>query len=114
MHPASGPPVSQELRASFQRGAVTTGARSRIVSAHVRSAGARRVTGGLPRHPPPAEDGERPGLRGLLRGQAARDRSRPITLDAIQEACEHLALRRDTHLDQLVDIAVGAPCAARH
>ena len=50
----------------------------------------------------------------FFEGKAARDRSRPITLDAIQEACEHLALRRDTHLDQLVDIAVGAPCAARH
>ena len=35
--------------------------------------------------------------------KAGRDRSRPITLDAIREARERLILRRDTHLDQLVD-----------
>ena len=38
-----------------------------------------------------------------FRNKAARDRSRPITLDDVQEACECLILRRDTHLDQLVD-----------
>ena len=38
-----------------------------------------------------------------FRNKAARDRSRPITLDAIREARERLILRRDTHLDQLVD-----------
>ncbi len=35
--------------------------------------------------------------------KAACDRSRPITLDDVQEARERLVLRRDTHLDQLVD-----------
>ena len=35
--------------------------------------------------------------------KAGRDRSRPITLDAVREARERLILRRDTHLDQLVD-----------
>ena len=35
--------------------------------------------------------------------KAGRDRSCPITLDAIREARERLILRRDTHLDQLVD-----------
>ena len=34
--------------------------------------------------------------------KAGRDRSRPITLEAIREARERLILRRDTHLDQLV------------
>ena len=38
-----------------------------------------------------------------FRNKAARDRSRPITLDAVQEARERLILRRDTHLDQLAD-----------
>ena len=38
-----------------------------------------------------------------FRGKAGRDRSRPITLDAIREARERLIRRRDTHLDQLVD-----------
>ncbi len=32
-----------------------------------------------------------------------RDRKRPITADAFREAKERLILRRDTHLDQLVD-----------
>ncbi len=38
-----------------------------------------------------------------FRNKAARDRSRPITLDDVREACERLIRRRDTHLDQLVD-----------
>ena len=38
-----------------------------------------------------------------FRGKAGRDRSPPITLDAIREARERLIRRRDTHLDQLVD-----------
>ncbi len=38
-----------------------------------------------------------------FRNKAARDRSQPITLDNIQEAREQLILRRDTHLDQMVD-----------
>ena len=38
-----------------------------------------------------------------FRNKAARDRNRPITLDDVREACERLILRRDTHLDQLVD-----------
>ena len=32
-----------------------------------------------------------------------RDRTKPITVDAIKEAKERLILRRDTHLDQLTD-----------
>ena len=35
--------------------------------------------------------------------KAARDRSRPITLDAVKDARERLIVRRDTHRDQLVD-----------
>ncbi|MCL2776534.1 MAG: AAA-like domain-containing protein [Polyangiaceae bacterium] len=34
---------------------------------------------------------------------ALQDRSRPITLDDVDEAKERLILRRDTHLDQLAD-----------
>ena len=34
---------------------------------------------------------------------ALKDRSRPVTLDDVDEAKERLILRRDTHLDQLVD-----------
>ncbi|MCL2779138.1 MAG: hypothetical protein FWD73_14160, partial [Polyangiaceae bacterium] len=34
---------------------------------------------------------------------ALQDRSRPVTLDDMDEAKERLILRRDTHLDQLVD-----------
>ena len=37
------------------------------------------------------------------RSQTGRDRSRPLTADAIQAARERLILRRDTHLDQLTD-----------
>ena len=37
------------------------------------------------------------------RNEAGRDRSRPLTADAIQAAREQLILRRDTHLDQLAD-----------
>ncbi|MEM7182111.1 MAG: AAA-like domain-containing protein [Spirochaetota bacterium] len=33
----------------------------------------------------------------------ARDRSKPITLEMFQQAKEKLILRRDTHLDQLID-----------
>ena len=35
--------------------------------------------------------------------KAGRDRSRPLTLDAIRDAREQLIARRDTHLDQLTD-----------
>ena len=38
-----------------------------------------------------------------FRDKAGRDRSRPITAGAIQDAREQLILRRDTHLDQLTD-----------
>ncbi len=37
------------------------------------------------------------------RDVAGRDRSRPLTADAIHAAREQLILRRDTHLDQLAD-----------
>ena len=37
------------------------------------------------------------------RTEAGRDRSRPITAEAIHAAREQLILRRDTHLDQLTD-----------
>ena len=37
------------------------------------------------------------------RDAAGRDRSRPLTADAIHAAREQLILRRDTHLDQLAD-----------
>ena len=37
------------------------------------------------------------------RDPAGRDRSRPLTADAVQWAREQLILRRDTHLDQLTD-----------
>ena len=37
------------------------------------------------------------------RDPAGRDRSRPLTADAIHAAREQLILRRDTHLDQLTD-----------
>ena len=37
------------------------------------------------------------------RDPAGRDRSRPLTADAIHAAREQLILRRDTHLDQLAD-----------
>ena len=38
-----------------------------------------------------------------FRDQSGRDRSRPITADAIDEAQEQLIVRRETHLDQLAD-----------
>ena len=38
-----------------------------------------------------------------FRNKAGRDRSRPVTANAIQEAREQMILRRDTHLDQLTD-----------
>ena len=38
-----------------------------------------------------------------FRNKAARDRSRPITLDAVCKARERLVPTRDTHPDQLVD-----------
>jgi hypothetical protein len=34
---------------------------------------------------------------------AGHERSRPITVDLVNEAREHIILRRETHLDQLVD-----------
>ena len=34
---------------------------------------------------------------------AGRDRSRPVTADAVRAAAERLIVRRDTHLDQLAD-----------
>ena len=63
--------------------------------------------------------GAKDAVRSLTRGQpwlvnalayqacfedrAGRDRSRPVTEQAIQDACEQLILRRETHLDQLTD-----------
>ena len=38
-----------------------------------------------------------------FRSPAGRDRTQPITAEAIDEAREELILRRETHLDQLVD-----------
>ncbi len=38
-----------------------------------------------------------------FRNKAGRDRSRPITAEAISDAREQLILRRETHLDQLTD-----------
>ena len=38
-----------------------------------------------------------------FRNKAARDRSRPIELEAVRQARERLVLRRDAHLDRLVD-----------
>ena len=38
-----------------------------------------------------------------FRNKAARDRAQLITFDAVSEARERLILRRDTHLDQLMD-----------
>ena len=38
-----------------------------------------------------------------FRNPAGRDRTRPITVEAIEAAGEALILRRDTHLDQLAD-----------
>ena len=38
-----------------------------------------------------------------FRNKAGRDRSQPITLDAVTEAREALITRRETHLDQLAD-----------
>ena len=35
--------------------------------------------------------------------KAGQDRSRPVTEQAIRDACEQLILRRETHLDQLAD-----------
>ena len=38
-----------------------------------------------------------------FRNKAGRNRSRPVSADAIQDAREQLILRRETHLDQLTD-----------
>ena len=38
-----------------------------------------------------------------FRNKAGRDRSRPITAEAIRDARDQLILRRETHLDQLTD-----------
>jgi hypothetical protein len=43
------------------------------------------------------------GYETCFRDKAGRDRSRPITLEALEQAKEQLILRRETHLDQLVD-----------
>ena len=42
------------------------------------------------------------GYQACFEDRAARDRSRPITLESVLEARESLILRCDTHLDQLV------------
>ena len=42
------------------------------------------------------------GYQACFEDRAARDRSRPITLESVLEAHETLILRCDTHLDQLV------------
>ena len=41
--------------------------------------------------------------RACFRGEAGRDRSRPVTEEAILDAQEQLILARETHLDQLAD-----------
>ena len=41
--------------------------------------------------------------RACFRGAASRDRTQPITEEAILDAQEHLILARETHLDQLAD-----------
>ena len=41
--------------------------------------------------------------RACFRGEASRDRTRPITEEAIFDAQEQLILARETHLDQLAD-----------
>ncbi len=38
-----------------------------------------------------------------FKNKAGRDRSRPVTAEAICDAREQLILRRETHLDQLTD-----------
>ena len=38
-----------------------------------------------------------------FRNKVGRDRSRPVTAEAISDAREQLILRRETHLDQLTD-----------
>jgi hypothetical protein len=43
------------------------------------------------------------GYAACFRSKAGRDRSHPISLEAIDEAKEQLILRRETHLDQLAD-----------
>ncbi len=51
----------------------------------------------------PAVAAERPAYEACLRNKAGRDRSRPITAAAVQDAREQLIRRRQTHLDQLAD-----------
>lgn len=43
------------------------------------------------------------GYEACFRNRAGRDRIQPITQEAIEQAREQLILRRETHLDQLVD-----------
>jgi hypothetical protein len=43
------------------------------------------------------------GYEACFRNKAGRDRTQPITQEAVEQAKEQLILRRETHLDQLVD-----------
>lgn len=43
------------------------------------------------------------GYEACFRMPSGRDRTRPITLDQVEQAKENLILRRETHLDQLAD-----------
>jgi hypothetical protein len=43
------------------------------------------------------------GYEVCFRMKPGRDRTRPITVAMLEEAKEHLIVRRETHLDQLVD-----------
>ena len=63
----------------------------------------RRARRGVEPVPGPAVAGQRAGPPGLLRDQAARDRSRTIDEEAIMDAREELVLGRQTHLHQLAD-----------
>jgi hypothetical protein len=53
--------------------------------------------------------GEQPSLANALayevcfENKEARDRTKPITVEMFKDAKESLILRRDTHLDQLID-----------
>ena len=51
----------------------------------------------------PTLAGQRLGLRGLFRMATGLERSRTITVEMVDEAKENIILRRETHLDQLVD-----------
>ena len=43
------------------------------------------------------------GYEVCFKMKEGRDRSKPITAEMIQQAKENIILRRDTHIDQLVD-----------